>query len=188
MNWLMIIILILFLICVIHGWRKGFLRLLFSLVSWIVMIVLVSYLNPYISSFLKDNTGIYEWIENRCTATIQSRLGTGLEFLTTAGGEMAADWILKGVVFLVTLILVIILLRLIYRALGIVNHIPILRGINKVLGLFAGGVEAYILVSLFFMFVSVIAGTEPGGSLTACINESGFLSALYYHNAMVNLL
>lgn len=188
MNWLLIVVLILFLLCVIQGWRKGFLRLLFSLISWIVMIVLVSYISPYISEFLKNNTGIYEWIENRCAETIQSRLGTGLEFLAEAGGEMAADWILRGVVFLVALILVVILLRLIYRALGIVDHIPVLRGINRVLGLFAGVLEAYILVSLFFMFVSVIAGTELGSSLTMYIDESEFLSMLYYQNVMVNLL
>ncbi|MCD8149645.1 MAG: CvpA family protein [Clostridiales bacterium] len=188
MNWLLIVVLILFVLCVIQGWRKGFLRLLFSLVSWVVMIVLVSYISPYISEFLKNNTGIYEWIESRCAETIQSRLGTGLEFLAETGGEMAADWILRGVVFLAALILVIILLRLIYRALGIVNHIPILRGINRVLGLFAGALEAYILVSLFFMFVSVIAGTELGCSLTMYIDESEFLSMLYYQNVMVNLL
>ncbi len=188
MNWLLIVVLILFFVFVILGWRKGFLRLLFSLASWIIMIALISYISPYITSFLKNNTGIYEWIENRCAETIQVRLGTGLEFLAEAGGEMAAEWILKGAVFLIALILVIILIRLIYRALGIVNHIPIIRGINRVLGLFAGGVEAYILVSLFFIFVSVIAGTELGSSLIMCIDESEFLSILYYQNVMVNLL
>ncbi|MCD8046236.1 MAG: CvpA family protein [Clostridiales bacterium] len=187
MNWLLLGVFIVFLICIVHGWRRGLLRLLFSLISWIVMIILISYISPYITDFLRENTGIYSWIEKQCAATIETRLGTGLEFLAAQGAEAAADWILKGIVFLVALLVTIVLIRLVYRALGIVDHIPILRGVNRLLGLVGGGVEAYILISLFFLFVSVIAGTQIGTLLTGCIEENAFLSFLYYNNAMINV-
>ena len=102
----------------------------------------------------------------------------------TLGGR-AADLILAGASFLIALILAIIIIKLIDKGLGIVDHIPILKGINRTLGLFAGAVEGYILVSLFFLFVALIAGTELGGILTSYINQSRFLSFLYYQNIIL---
>ncbi len=188
MNWLLIAVMIVLCICIIHGWRLGLLRLLFSLVSWIAMIVLISYISPYISKFLGNTLGIYNLIEKKCEKTLQTRLGTGLEFLTSQGAEAATELILKGMVFIIALIVVIILLRIVYRLLGIANHIPILKGINRNLGLVGGAVEGYILVSLFFLFVSVIAGSQLGILLTEYIEDNEFLSLLYYYNVLINVV
>ena len=73
-------------------------------------------------------------------------------------GQRTADLILSGASFLIALILAVILVKLIDHALKIVDHIPILKGINRGLGLLAGIFEAYILISLFFLFVALIAG------------------------------
>ncbi|MCD8301158.1 MAG: CvpA family protein [Clostridiales bacterium] len=187
MNWVLIIVLLIFLICIIHGWRKGFLRLLFSLLSFIILIGVISFATPYISRFLKNNTGIYAAIEERCAQTIGNRVGTGLEFITGPTAGVAADWILKGASFLVALVAALIVVRIISRILGLIGKIPVIRGINKFFGLIAGGVEAYIIVSLLFLFISVIAGTGIGSSVTENINESQFLSLLYYNNIILKL-
>ncbi len=71
--------------------------------------------------------------------------------------------------------------------LGIVNHIPVIGGINRVLGLFAGGFEAFVVVSLLFLFAALIAGTDAGGAITVCIDESEFLSYWYNHNVLLQL-
>ncbi|MCD8231444.1 MAG: CvpA family protein [Clostridiales bacterium] len=188
MNWLLIAVSIVLCGCIIHGWRLGLLKLLFSLISWIAMIVLISYISPYISNFLGNTLGVYGLIEKQCEKTLQTRLGTGLEFLASQGAEAAAELILKGMVFIITLIIVVILLRIVYRFLGIANHIPIIKGINRILGLAGGLVEGYILVSLFFLFVSVIAGSQLGILLTEYIEDSEFLSFLYYYNVLINVV
>ena len=218
MNWMLIIVLIIFLLMIIRGWRKGLLRILFGLIAILVLIGLVSFVTPYVSGFLKEHTGIYTMIEERCTRQIQERIENGMEssvgqdsavagislpekvtsYLTDSGetvlessgiyqtlGERAADLILAGAAFLIALILAIIIVKLIDKGLGIVDHIPVLKGINRILGLFAGIFEAFILVSLFFLFVALIAGTEIGETLTGYIDESEFLSFLYYQNIIL---
>lgn len=217
MNWLLIVVLAIFLILIVRGWRKGLLRLLFSLISIIVLIGLVSYATPHISGFVKEHTGIYTRIENRCAENIQSRVEGGIEvsidqsavagislpdkvisYLTDSGeseiadtgvyqavGSRAADLILAGVSFFIALILAIIIVKLIDHALGIVNHIPIIKGINRTLGLFGGAFEAFIIVSLLFMFFALIAGTDLGEMATESIDDSAVLSYLYYHNAIL---
>ncbi|MCC8028421.1 MAG: CvpA family protein [Lachnospiraceae bacterium] len=252
MNWLMIVILIIFLIFVIRGWRRGLLKMLFSVISIVILIALVAWATPHISTLIRENTGIYTAIENRCTEAIQSRVESSLEnglesglesgsesgpksgpeinsenspesgsennadrssdstgvslpetitsYITGSGenaiaesgvyetmGSKAADWILAGASFLIALLLAILVVRIIGHALGIVNHIPILGGINRVLGLFAGGFEAFVLVSLLFLFVALIAGTGTGSTITAYIDENALLSYWYDHNVLLNL-
>lgn len=220
MNWLLIVVLIVFLLMTIRGWKKGLLRILFGLIAILVLIGLVSFATPHISGFLKEHTGIYTMIEEQCTRRIQEHTESGMEgsvdqgtavagislpervtsYLTDSGeaalessgiyqtlGERAADLVLAGAAFLIALILAIIIVKLIDKGLGIVDHIPVLKGINRTLGLFAGIFEAFILVSLFFLFVALIAGTEIGETLTGYIDESKFLSFLYYQNVILGL-
>ncbi len=179
MNWMLIIVIIIFLVALIRGWRRGLLRLLFSLVSIVVLIWLFSTLNPYISTFLEEHTGIYDRIELWCEGLFEERLGTGLAFLTDSAASVAADWIFKGACFLITLIVALIIVWIIFRVLKLVNRIPVLGRVNQVLGLVGGAVEGYIVICLVFLFISLIAGTEVGTTLTENIESNAFLTFLY---------
>ena len=53
MNWLLIIIVLLLALCVVNGYRKGFLRMMYSMVSWVIMFALVTWATPYINTFLR---------------------------------------------------------------------------------------------------------------------------------------
>ena len=44
MNWLLLVVVGLILFCAIRGWRRGLLRILYSLISVILLIGLISYL------------------------------------------------------------------------------------------------------------------------------------------------
>ncbi len=187
MNWMLIIVVIIFLIAIFRGWRRGLLRLLFSLVSIIVLIALFSALNPYISTFLKDHTGLYARIEEWCAGMFEERIGTGLGFFTNTAADVAADWILKGMSFLITFLIALIVVLIILRLLGLVNKVPVVGKINRVLGLVGGAVEGYLVVCLVMLFVSLISGTELGGTLAENIESNSLLSFLYDSNFLFSL-
>ena len=46
MNWLLLVVVGLILFCAIRGWRRGLLRILYSLISVILLIGLISYATP----------------------------------------------------------------------------------------------------------------------------------------------
>ena len=73
MNWLLLVVVGLILFCAIRGWRRGLLRILYSLISVILLIGLISYATPYISSYIKNNTGIYTALEQHCIQAFQER-------------------------------------------------------------------------------------------------------------------
>lgn len=58
MNILTIIILAVFAICVFTGYIKGFLKTAFSLVSWIIVLVLCDFATPIVTDLLVQNTEI----------------------------------------------------------------------------------------------------------------------------------
>ena len=71
MNWLLIIIVLLLALCVVNGYRKGFLRMMYSMVSWVIMFVLVTWATPYINTFLR----IIRLYIRRLPYTVNSRSG-----------------------------------------------------------------------------------------------------------------
>lgn len=73
MNWLLLVVVGLILFCAIRGWRRGLLRILYSLISVVLLIGLISYATPYISSYIKNNTGIYTALEQHCVQAFQER-------------------------------------------------------------------------------------------------------------------
>ena len=63
MNILTIIILAVFALCVFGGFQKGFLKTAFSLVSWIVVLVLCNYATPIVTDMLIQNTDVEVIVE-----------------------------------------------------------------------------------------------------------------------------
>ena len=66
MNWLLIGVLAVIIICVMYGYWKGFIRILFSLISIVVLVAFVTISTPYIAKFLEENTSLQTTIEEKC--------------------------------------------------------------------------------------------------------------------------
>lgn len=62
-NMLLIGVAAFMLLCIVNGYRKGFLKMALSMAAMVGTIIVVGILNPYVSRFLMDNTGIYETIQ-----------------------------------------------------------------------------------------------------------------------------
>ncbi len=73
MNWLLIIVVIFLAFCIMNGYRKGFLRMMYSMVSWIIMLVFVAWATPYVNNYLTENTSLYQTIEAYCEDTIREK-------------------------------------------------------------------------------------------------------------------
>ena len=205
MNWLLIIIVLLLALCVVNGYRKGFLRMMYSMVSWVIMFALVTWATPYINTFLRDNTSIYQTIAVYCT-----KLGVKLpdsvmnnisEKTADLAGEALdasgiyaqvsvgmADFILNGISFFIAFAVGMIVLHFFSGILGIVSRIPIIRGINKYLGTVAGAIYGFVVVWIAFYVIALCSTSEVGGALISYIYESPFLTYIYENNLIVALI
>lgn len=59
MNWLLILVAGILMIFTLHGYRKGFIRVFFSLFSIVITMILVSFITPEVGRFLKEETPLY---------------------------------------------------------------------------------------------------------------------------------
>lgn len=228
MNWVLLIVLLTLAISVIHGYRKGFLRIVYSLVSWILVLIFVSWATPYIHQFLLERTEIYEKVEAHCEEVVRQSAGERAEHMIadqenrledlgvrlpdsvmsgivekTAGAadelfetssiytkaaQGMADFVVQGISFLLALLLAGILMHLISQILGIVSHIPLLKGVNRFMGLFAGGIYGFLIVWLGFYVIALCSTGAVGQFLVSYIYENAFLTFLYENNLVLTII
>jgi uncharacterized membrane protein required for colicin V production len=89
MSWLFWVLLIFFMIFTIHGYRKGMIRTAISMVMFIIVIVVTSWLSPYVGDFIRDKTNWEEKIQTECSKaiekglekTVDSSIGTQVQFI-----------------------------------------------------------------------------------------------------------
>lgn len=70
MNWLLLIALALIGVCAFFGWRVGFVKSVFSLVSTIAVIIITILVSPIVTGLLKSNDTISGTIQNKLEAVI----------------------------------------------------------------------------------------------------------------------
>ena len=58
MDWICVVIGVLFLICVLAGWIQGLFKVIISVAGLIASIIVATYLAPNISGYLEENTQI----------------------------------------------------------------------------------------------------------------------------------
>ncbi len=84
MNWLFIVVILILGLSIYRGYRKGFLRIAFSLVAWILMFAFVTWSSPYIAAYLTEHTTLADKIEKECETRLRS---TGQEKVSETGTD-----------------------------------------------------------------------------------------------------
>lgn len=86
MNILEIIVIVLTVIFAVFGYWKGFVRKLASLLSLVISIFLVSVCLPYVTSFLKESTPVYDYIVKQCREVAMEQIA-GVSGMENSGGS-----------------------------------------------------------------------------------------------------
>ena len=73
-NWLLWIVLAFLAVMVIIGIKNGFVKMLFSLVSLIATIILTVIIGPHVATYLKENTSVYEAVQQKTCMFIENAL------------------------------------------------------------------------------------------------------------------
>lgn len=74
MNTFLIITLFILFFSILQGWRKGILGLIVGFVSWIFVFLFVAFAHPYVETFLRDNTHIYDKVYEKTGEYIQKKV------------------------------------------------------------------------------------------------------------------
>jgi uncharacterized membrane protein required for colicin V production len=231
MNWLLILVILVIAANIVIGYRKGFLRVAYSLVEWVLILVFINWASPYVTDFLVTQTGISERLEAHCTEQIrqsmEEALGNGIQEELGVQGEEGAqenltetqleelgvrlpaalfgavleksgaysklaeqvtNLAMRGISYMLTLIVALLLFYWLRKALHLIDKIPILNGVNRLIGTVAGLIKGLFLTWIGFALVAAFAGTVWGKFLISYIYEAPILTWLYDNNIILTII
>lgn len=90
--------------------------------------------------------------------------------------------------YIVLFIVIFLIIRLILRLSHVVNHIPLLGGINRLVGGVIGLAEGLLFLWIICLIIMMMAGTEFGTSCQKVIKDSVFLTFIYEHNYLMEIV
>mgnify|MGYP004669219509 FL=1 len=239
----------------IRGYRRGLIKSLASVISLVASLALVSFVTPYVSQFLQEQTPVYTYVMERCqesfTVTLNEADEKTAESETEEGniylkkgndndtvGNVAgtissqlqknaieelplpsvlknllirnntekiykdlavnsfndyvpkfmANLIMNIISFVVTWLIVASFIWLAVMTLDVIANLPIIHGINQMLGLVLGAGQALVIVWIAFLAITVFASTAIGKQLMEMIEKNVLLNQLYNGNVFLKLL
>ena len=159
MNVLLIIICAVILSMAIYGYKKGFVKMLVPLVSAFLSLIVLLMLKDWLFAIL------FQWAifqgEHVLTRVV-------LIWLIFVLGTLAFKWLIK--------------------ILHILTKLPLVCGLNKLLGLMVGLIEGFLLVWFFLYIVQIRQGELFGFYIETLIEQNGFLNFLYLNNLIEYLM
>ena len=223
MNYLVIIVLGIFLLFMLRGYRKGMIRTLAASVSLIFSVILVSFVNPYVTEFLENRTPVYQIVIEKCEAAVpmeslertgeqmQEQVIDNLPFpelirnllrknnTETVYKELAvknfrdyithfiADLLMRLISFVLSWLIIYCAIRVLMLMLNVVTELPVIHGVNHLLGMGLGMIEALLVVWILFLVITIISNTELGMVWMQMIWDSKALRFLYDKNVLLLL-
>lgn len=99
-----------------------------------------------------------------------------------------ANLILSIISFVTSWLLVISFIGLAVMTLDVITELPVVHGLNQLLGIALGLLQGLVVVWIAFLIVTLFMNTDTGKQLMAMIAESPFLNALYENNILLDFL
>lgn len=179
------------------GFKSGFLKMGFGLVSFVVAILLGRLLYLPIAEFLKK-TPVYTGI----LSAAQRQMGTDVpngsngvltDILQKSGKAVSefltsylAELVLYVIAFLLVVVAVKLLLMLISRLLRLFASLPVIGPVNRLAGMVLGLIEGILVVTVFLAGVYVISPLRENPSLSREIEKSIVVRDWYLNNPLVS--
>ena len=146
MSWLTFVLLALVLIFAIQGFRKGLLRMVISMVFFLMVLGVTSWLNPYISDFVREHTSWQSGIEEKCNQILLEQLEGREETFADYLGKYLSYTIINGICFLISFVIATILMYMILYAVDILTALPVIGTLNRIGGICIGCVQGILWV------------------------------------------
>lgn len=172
-------------ISAIIGYYRGFIRKLIGIAAWILIFFLVRELAPILTQALLGST-VHGYISERvANSDAEAMKMLAVLGLNTAVADAVATKLVSMLGFLITLIGTSIIVHGICFALRLAEHLPLIKGINRLAGGIAGAAEGLLLIWIFFIAIVIGVGTKWGFLALAAVADSNILSLLFAYNPLL---
>lgn len=96
-------------------------------------------------------------------------------------GVFLANVVVNAIAVLLVFVVSFIMLRIVGRWLGVINHIPLLGTVNRLLGLIAGGVIGFCVIEISMFILTMLATGQNVFTSWVVEIENSSVAAWFYH-------
>ncbi len=201
-----LVLITIMVICLVLGFRKGFLYTIVHSLGWLISLAGAFFLTDPVSSFLKEHTEIYNRIYRLMLGNFSGpadSASTYYDSLPDVIGEKAAettnniteslaatfaDAIFAILVFVLIFLVIKIILWLILRGFSKRHRDGLSGCFDGILGLAAGAIKGAILVLLFLAllmpFINFVS-PDSADAVMQSLQQSYIAGFLYDHNVIL---
>lgn len=207
-------IIIIMLICIFIGYRKGLIKVAIRFVAFILAIILALILYRPIANSVIENTDLDEKInetiyskikdvdfnniseEDKNQNEIIKIAGNYIEEGLKQGTENTAKYISKSlsktiveaIVFISLLIALRIGLIVLNLLADIIGNLPIIKQFNKSGGIIYGIIEGLIIINCIFALLYIVNPIYKDGEIQENISKSNIGKIVYENNFIINTI
>lgn len=102
-------------------------------------------------------------------------------------GKATANMIIESLIFLLTIIVLWLVLHVIEGILDLVAKLPVLKGINRILGMLVGLLGGVVFIWALAFLLSLCSTTQIGKDLLQMVTSNHILNLIYENNGIVFL-
>lgn len=207
-------IIIIMLLCIFVGYRKGLIKVAIRFVAFIVAIILAVLLYRPIANQVMKNTELDEKInetiytkikdidfsniteeeknKNEIIKIAEKYIEDGLEQGTENTAKYVAEnlsvTIVQAIVFIALLIALRIALIILNLLADVIGSLPIIKQFNKSGGIIYGIIEGFIIVNCIFALLYIVNPIYKNGEIQRNIEESNIGKMVYENNFIINTI
>ena len=210
-----LIIIAIVILSVFFGYKKGLINVIFSLVAFLIAIVISLFLFRPISNLViekteidekikeviinnvskeeEDGENIEENIETKENNSLKNYVESKMKEQTDTAKNETIDVVAESIAIrsieILTGIGLFIVIRLILFILKFLTHIieklPVIKQFNEVGGIIYGILRAAIIILLLLMILYFAVSVKPGGTIDTSIKDSYITKFLYENINMI---
>ena len=218
MNIMLIMVIMILALFALVGWHKGLIKIVMSLAAMLVTIIACVFLTPMISSFVRNHTQVYDKLNksifeliidsdsfknviddnivqeeslnvNDIDLTKINEYGdTVSKYMELIVDKMQFPDSIAQKADVIVFVIVFLTVRILFIVTKVIEKIPVLKDVNKLMGLLLGIAEGLIVVWLIFALVTACSRFDWAASALADIGSNGLLSFIYDHNLIMSTL
>ena len=214
-NYIDLLILILMIVSVYFGYKKGFLKTITGVLSIVLSLVIaVTFYQP-VEEYIKK-TAVYEYVYDNVNSQLEtpdeetnmiSEYGAGKlnlprNFLKTIQGKAnntkenitttIADFAAGSAVKIISMLLVFLAARLIIFGIlaiaGLIKKLPIIGWSDRVLGVLFGFVRGFLIIYLLLAVITVSAQIKSDNFAARAVKQSEFAKIMYNNNVFLDFV
>ena len=212
-----IVAIVLILIAMLDGRRKGLVKMLWKVGAWILTLVLVMALVKPVTEWAMT-TDMAQGIVGNITAAVEnnllkdsvealtpeaisestnipvilipaqtvSNLGQDLSTAALSIASALAETVVKIAVGLILFVFIRILLSILYRILNLATKLPVIHGVNKLLGMLMGLINIMFILYIVLGIAALNIDVESQWDIV--INSTYIVKYFYNNNILLSLI